>query len=83
MVLLITHDETLGRQVTQWLEETGHPTSLSCTGREGIERVREKRPTLVVLDLYLEKPRGSSPIPDKPFHEQNLPIGRYVLLFFK
>ncbi len=57
--ILVVDDEEIMREViTTLLEEEGYRVTSSATGEEGIEKVKEEAPDLVLLDLMLPSMSG-------------------------
>jgi len=52
-ILAIDDDDTLTEVLAFRLERQGFATLTAHSGREGLATAREKRPTLIVLDLHL------------------------------
>jgi DNA-binding response OmpR family regulator len=59
MNILVVEDEpSLRNTITMALTSCGHPTTSAETGNEALERAREERPGLVLLDLQLPEMDG-------------------------
>jgi len=57
--ILVVDDEEIMREVlTTLLEEEGYRVTSSATGEEGVEKVKEEAPDLVLLDLMLPSMGG-------------------------
>ena len=57
--ILVVDDEEIMRDViTTLLEEEGYRVISSATGEEGVEKVKEEAPDLVLLDLMLPSMSG-------------------------
>jgi len=52
-ILIIEDDKFLRRLITQKLTKEGYDTSEAADGEEGIKKVKEEKPDLVLLDLIL------------------------------
>jgi DNA-binding NtrC family response regulator len=52
-ILIIDDDQQLGMSFAKILSQEGYKPSNAFTGREGIERVRQEMPQLVILDIRL------------------------------
>ena len=52
-VLIIEDDKFLRELITQKLIKEGYETSEAIDGEEGIKKIREERPNLILLDLIL------------------------------
>jgi len=57
-VLLIEDEMQIVRLVRAYLEQAGFQVSVARDGEEGLRRVRQEQPDLVVLDLMLPKMDG-------------------------
>ena len=56
--LVIEDDETTGLVIRQTLERTGWSVAQAEHGRSGLERVAERRPDVIVLDLMMPEMNG-------------------------
>ena len=52
-ILVVEDEEQIIRVVRAYLEQAGYEVSVARSGPEGLMRVRQERPDLVVLDLML------------------------------
>ena len=57
-ILIVEDDETNATVIHDYLESMGYETSLARDGVEGVERFREQRPDLVIIDLLLPRKNG-------------------------
>ena len=57
-ILVIEDDKFLRRLITQRLTKEGYNTSEATNGEEGIKKVKEEKPDLVLLDLILPEING-------------------------
>jgi two-component system response regulator RegX3 len=58
MILVVEDEASLAESVRYNLEREGFRVSVACDGRAGLERFRNERPELVVLDLMLPEMSG-------------------------
>lgn len=57
--ILIVDDEAVIRDMlSRWLEFTGHRTCTASNGREGLERMDEESPDLVITDVLMPEMDG-------------------------
>ena len=53
-ILIINNDEESNlRLLTQWLIPLGYDIELALNGEEAVQKARESRPNLIILDLSL------------------------------
>ena len=52
-ILLVEDDLKTVELIRLYLERDGYQVSIAYNGREGLEFARQKRPDLIVLDLFL------------------------------
>lgn len=83
-VLLIDDDATLRDTVAQMLELDGHKVTQAADGHEGLQRLREASPDLVVTDVLMPGMDGAELIAAMRKRHAKLPIiaisgGRRVL----
>jgi two-component system phosphate regulon response regulator PhoB len=57
-VLVVDDDPNTVRYLSVLLEENGYDAVTACDGKEGLERVRETKPDLIVLDVMMPKKTG-------------------------
>lgn len=57
-VLIIDDDQTAVRFLSILLEENGFEAKCAYDGKEGLEKIKELRPDLVVLDVMMPKKSG-------------------------
>jgi two-component system response regulator RegX3 len=57
-ILVVEDEETLADSIRYNLEREGFAVSLAADGRHAIERFRDDRPALVILDLMLPEASG-------------------------
>ena len=57
-IVLIEDDEVLSLVMAEELKKGGFNVSVASDGEAGLERVRSKKPDLVLLDLMLPKKSG-------------------------
>lgn len=58
-VLIVDDDSDTADLLAELLQHTGHTTRVACDGREGMARLHERSPDVVVLDV--EMPRLTGP----------------------
>ena len=59
-ILVIEDDPTIGEFLTDMLQLAGYRSMLAGDGVEGLARLREARPDLVLCDLRLPRMDGAS-----------------------
>src|SRR5690606_34773484 len=59
-VLIVEDEETLARTLAEKLRSDGFTVITAADGEEGLEKIREERPDLIVLDIMLPKLDGLS-----------------------
>jgi len=57
-VLIIEDDEFLRELILRKVESEGFNVSIACNGEEGLKKIREEKPQLVLLDLILPNMDG-------------------------
>ena len=57
-ILLIEDEKDMAYAVTLQLETSGYKVTIAGDGREGLEKARQLRPNLIILDLMLPKMDG-------------------------
>jgi DNA-binding response OmpR family regulator len=57
-ILIIEDDTDIADLVKRYLERAGFQVDRAATGREGLDRIAEKLPDLIVLDLMLPQVDG-------------------------
>src|SRR5437016_3039326 len=57
-VLVVDDDPHLCEIITDVLEAEGHTTRTAANGQEALERIRERKPQLVLLDLMMPVMNG-------------------------
>lgn len=74
--VLVVDDDPAIRQVIQWaLEDQGLPVETAADGREALDRARQHRPALVLLDLGLPIVDGTRVSAElRATHGESLPI---------
>ena len=53
LILVIDDEEIMREVITTLLEQEGYRVSWAATGEEGVQKVEEESPDLVLLDLML------------------------------
>jgi len=57
-VLVVDDDPNTVRYLSVLLEEHGYDAVTACDGKEGLEKLKEARPDLIVLDVMMPKKTG-------------------------
>lgn len=57
-ILVIDDDPDTRDVVKATLESAGHEVDLAADGRQGVQRFKEKRPDLVITDLFMPGQEG-------------------------
>jgi DNA-binding response OmpR family regulator len=73
-VLVIDDSRFTSTLVREQLEERGYEVSVSSSGREGLELVRQERFDAVILDLILPDVSGESVCKDIKRHDGGIPV---------
>ena len=63
-VLIIEDEENIASLIKDRLDDMGYVTSVAYTGKEAAARLREKKPDLITLDIYLPDANGLSILKD-------------------
>jgi DNA-binding NtrC family response regulator len=73
-ILIIDDDEQLSKSFAKILAQEGYATEQALSGEDGLQRIRSKRPNLVVLDVRLPGMSGIRTL--ERIHEQDpkLPV---------
>ncbi len=58
MVLVIDDDPDICTYVSEVLQDHSYSTATACDGAEGLVKIRETRPDLIVLDLMMPQKSG-------------------------
>ncbi|MCB4790377.1 MAG: response regulator [Elusimicrobia bacterium] len=58
MVLIIEDEQDMANLIRDRLENEGYQTDVAYTGADAIKELREKKPDIVTLDLYLPDING-------------------------
>src|SRR5512146_932411 len=53
-VLLIDDDEDFTASIQSLLESEGYRVAAACSGKEGLRKLQESRPDVVLLDVMME-----------------------------
>jgi CheY-like chemotaxis protein len=57
-ILVTDDDETIRHSLQEGLERAGHTVVLAADGVEALERIGERRPDLIVLDIMMPRKDG-------------------------
>jgi two-component system phosphate regulon response regulator PhoB len=57
-VLIVDDDVDIAKLVSKLVEQAGYEAVVAKNGVEGMERVREDRPDLIILDILMPKQSG-------------------------
>ena len=74
-ILLVEDDVALIRSLKRFLERTGFTVSVAVNGKEGLAKIRQEKPDLIVLDDDMPQMKGSEMLQDLRQEEKNsIPI---------
>ncbi|PIP16426.1 MAG: hypothetical protein COX46_02280, partial [bacterium (Candidatus Ratteibacteria) CG23_combo_of_CG06-09_8_20_14_all_48_7] len=59
-ILIVEDENELARALQIRLEKAGFVTILASDGEEGLEKAKEEKPDLIILDIILPKRDGYS-----------------------
>ena len=57
-ILIVEDDALIKRMYQQALEFDGFDVDLASDGKEGLDKLKEKKPTLILLDIMMPKMNG-------------------------
>ncbi|MCP4703720.1 MAG: response regulator [candidate division Zixibacteria bacterium] len=57
-VMVVDDDEKTVKFLTAALEENGYKAIAACDGKEGLEKIKEEKPDLAILDVMMPKKTG-------------------------
>lgn len=57
-ILIIEDEEILSSLLEKKLKEVGYDVSLAYDGEEGLEKIKEEKPDLILLDIIMPKKGG-------------------------
>src|SRR4026207_1139858 len=69
MIMLLTHQEELRRQLTHALHLRGHKVVIPPHREDMLTVLKDSKPELVILDLYLSDPSGAENLRPLPDHQ--------------
>ena len=58
MIMLVTHQLELRKQLSRTLEASGHPVTIPPHRGDMVNTFKKFKPNLIVLDLYVDSPSG-------------------------
>ena len=73
-IVVVDDEPVLGRQISRALESSGHEVHVAESGAEGLERVRDVSPDLVLLDLRLPDTSGMDVLGELRERDPSLPV---------
>lgn len=77
-VLIIEDNETLNEAYKLILEKDGHEVSTAFNGEEGLEKLKEVKPDLILLDMLMPKMDGLEFL--RHFNPGNYPQTTVIIL---
>lgn len=57
-ILILEDEEEVGRLYAKFLKVNGYDTVLACDGLEGLERLKEMEPDLILMDVSMPRMSG-------------------------
>ena len=78
-VLIVDDDSDTAELLAELLQHTGHTTRVACDGREGLVRLDERLPDVVVLDVEMPKLTGPEMALEMFLHNRGLETVPIVL----
>lgn len=75
-VLLVDDDQSLATIISTALEKEGYATTVSYTGKDGLDRARSEMPNLILLDQVLPDISGNQVLKELKMDDQtkNIPV---------
>ena len=73
-ILIVEDDLDISRTLELYLESEGFQVLISHEGREGLQKAKQEKPDLIVLDLMLPGLPGEELCRDLRKNELNMPI---------
>ena len=71
MIMLLTHQEELRRQLTHALHVRGHEVAIPRHREDMLTVLKDSQPELVILDLYLSDRSGAENL--RLIHDHEMP----------
>jgi DNA-binding response OmpR family regulator len=74
-ILIIEDDKSLQNALSEMLVQEGYETSCALDGEEGLQKIKDEKPDLVLLDIILPKKDGYEVLAEiKKGEEKNIPV---------
>ncbi len=75
-ILLVDDDQSLATIISTALEKEGYQTTVSYTGRDGLERAKSEMPNIILLDQVLPDISGNQVLKELKMDEEtkNVPV---------
>lgn len=75
-ILLVDDDQSLATIISTALEKEGYQTTVSYTGRDGLERAKSEMPNIILLDQVLPDISGNQVLKELKMDEvtKNIPV---------
>ncbi|MDP1845912.1 MAG: response regulator [Candidatus Moranbacteria bacterium] len=74
-ILIIEDDKSLQNALSEMLAQEGYETSCALDGEEGLQKIKDEKPDLVLLDIILPKKDGYEVLAEiKKGEEKNTPV---------
>ena len=58
MIMVVDDEPQVLEEMESWLEESGYEVIASPTVEEGFQRLKDRLPSLILLDIIMPKPDG-------------------------
>jgi CheY-like chemotaxis protein len=73
-ILLIEDVEEVAQVIRRTLEEAGHTVETAVDGEDGVERFRQRRPDLVLCDVFMPRKSGITVLKELRQLDANMPV---------
>ena len=75
-ILLVDDDQSLATIISTALEKEGYQTTVSYTGRDGLDRAKSEMPNIILLDQVLPDISGNQVLKELKMDEEtkNIPV---------